>query len=126
VDSHQVAAAQRAYDIAVERIFRDLPPDWVGAAVAVDFGRSPPYRFVAPDGTWRESDVPVTGLGEEATVEAASRLQVDIARTWCIEWPVCPSHGRQMAPTMQSGRAVWTCDGGDPPAPIGELGTANT
>ena len=113
VDSHQVAVAQRAYDLAVERIFHDLPPGWVPAAVAIDFGRSPPYRFVAPDGTWWESDVPVTGLTKEATVEAASRLQVDIARTWYIEWPSCSVHGGQMTPTVQSGRAVWACDRGD-------------
>ena len=126
MDGHQIAAAQRAYDLAVERIFRDVPSDWAGAAVAVDFGRSPPYRFVAPDGTWWESDVPVTGLSEEATVEAASRVQVDIARTWCIQWPSCPTHGGQMTPTTQSGRAVWVCDGGETPVPIGELGGPNT
>lgn len=125
MDRADAAAAQAAYDVAIERLFRDLPPDWDGAAVAVDFGRSPQYRFVAPDGTWWESEVPVTGNNEEATVEAASRLQVDIARTWCLTWPACRSHGQEMRPTIQSGRAVWACDHGDPSVLVGELASAD-
>jgi hypothetical protein len=104
---------QRAYDEALTRLFEDLPEEWVGAAASVDLASEFPYRFVAPDGSWHERDVPDVDDPELAAVELVDRLQDDVIETWQLAWPRCSTHQHPMVPRLLERIAVWVCPVGD-------------
>ncbi len=103
---------QAAYDEALRRVLRDLPPDLVDATITVDF-TSPDdshYRFVRPDGTGHARSLAFTDDAEEATVAVADQVQEDVFETlWSASWPECRWHDHPAVPRLMDGQAVWVC-----------------
>ena len=59
--------------------------------------------------------------GPEAICEVAENLQDHVMdEVWTV-WPVCPTHGRGLAPQPVDGTAAWVCPSGHTVAAIGNL-----
>jgi hypothetical protein len=116
---------QAAYDEALRRVLRDLPPDLVAATITVDF-TSPDnlsYRFAVPDGTGHSRILWPTEDAAKATVYLADDVQGDVFQAlWSASWPQCPWHDNPAMARLVDGEALWVCaQSGSKVARVGEM-----
>jgi hypothetical protein len=103
---------QAAYDEALRRVLRDLPPDLIEATITVDFTspRDVPYHFTVHGGGGRGTALAFTDDPEEATAILADQVQADVFEAlWSPCWPDCRWHDNPAMPRLVDGEAVWVC-----------------
>jgi hypothetical protein len=116
---------QVAYDEALRRVLRDLPPDLVKATITVDFTAPDDvtYRFTRPTGRGHGASLLLTDDPEEATAILADQVQEDVFEAlWSARWPQCRWHDNPALARLVDGEAVWICARlGSTVAKIGEM-----
>jgi hypothetical protein len=118
---------QRIYELALERVMRDLhATSRLRPEVQIDFTSPKDLQY------WYESRH-AYGLHrgtvdiEDATVELADLVQNDVLEDlWGTAWPACPGHDHPASPRMIDGMATWVCGKtGAKLADVGNLSATN-